>query len=584
MTVQWNGQGDEKGRAKGGDALRLRAEGRVREMGSVDLAGLFPEEVAGLVHELRVHQIELELQNDELREIQQRLEEARQRYFDLYDLAPVGYVTLSERNLIREANLRAAELLGCPRSALVGQPLSRFIFFEDQDSYYRHRNLLFEKGESKPCEVRVGRPEGAWSWVRMDADLGKDQPGGETVCRATLTDITERRRAEEERERLNAQLAQARKMESVGRLAGGVAHEFNNMLSIIVGYAETALDSLDPGESVHADISEIFKAGLRAAEITRQLLAFACKQPVVPKVMDLNRAVVDALKMIRRIIEADIEINYIANPSIWRTRIDPSQIDQVVINLALNARDAISGIGKIFIRTGDVTADDAFCREHPEAVPGEYVLLSVRDTGAGMSPEVLEHIFEPFFTTKEVGKGTGLGLATVHGIVAQNHGFINVTSEPGRGTEFRIYLPRYIEAPEESAAKNEAGRPPSNETVLVVEDEAAVLKLARTILTRQGYTVLAAESPAAAMALVRDHGQDIDLVVTDVVMPEMNGQELADRLLALKPGMKRLFMSGYTADAIGQRGVIPPGVGFIQKPFSRKDLLVKVREALDGRG
>ncbi|MGA2400418.1 MAG: PAS domain S-box protein [Syntrophobacteraceae bacterium] len=398
----------------------------------------------------------------------------------------------------------------------------------------------------------------------------------------TFRDITERKRVEEERKKLEAQLFQAQKMESVGRLAGGVAHDFNNMLGVIIGRAEMALDINISTDKLRRNLHEILKAAERSADLTRQLLAFARKQTAVPKIVDLNDTIPVTLKMLRRLIGEDIDLLWIPGLDLWKVKIDPSQVDQVLANLAVNARDAISGVGAITMRTDNVVIDDSNGGETPEFVPGDYVLLSVSDTGAGMSKEVLEKIFEPFFTTKELGKGTGLGLSTVYGIVKQNDGFIYIASQPGKGTTFKVYLPR-VEA--ETAQVPAQGVAPKRsrgtETILVVEDDEAILNLAKLILENLGYTVLAARTPIHAIQLVEEHPGDFHLLITDVVMPGMNGRQLVERLRTIRPALKCLYMSGYTADVIAHRGVLDKGVNFIQKPFGCDDLAASVRQVLD---
>jgi two-component system cell cycle sensor histidine kinase/response regulator CckA len=392
----------------------------------------------------------------------------------------------------------------------------------------------------------------------------------------------DRNASERKRLTLEAQLLQAQKMESVGRLAGGVAHDFNNMLSVISGYAELALEKVDPGDPLHADLKEIQDAARRSAEITRQLVAFARKQTISPKVLDLNFTVEGMLNMLRRLIGEDIDLAWLPKARLWPVKMDPAQIDQILANLCVNARDAISGVGKITIETSNVTLDEAYCTDHAGFVPGEFVLLAVSDDGCGMDGEVQEKIFEPFFTTKGPGKGTGLGLATVYGIVKQNDGFINVYSEPGRGTTFKIYLPRHAGQEEVKAAQNfeqlPAGR---GETVLIVEDEQAIILIATKMLDRLGYRVLTADTPSEAIRLAREFTGRIHLLLTDVVMPEMNGRELADELQTQHPEIKILFMSGYTSNVIAHQGVLDAGVDFIQKPLILKELALKIRAILD---
>jgi two-component system cell cycle sensor histidine kinase/response regulator CckA len=795
-----------------------------------------PEAVRQALHELRVHQIELGLQNEELRQAQLGLGVSRARYFDLYEIAPVGYCTVSEKGLILETNLTAATLLGMTRGELVKQPLSRFILQEDHGLYYLHRKQLFEGGEPQMCELRMVKSDGTLFWGNLEATAAQDADGtpicrvvmsnitkrkqaeealreerwrlqsiidgtrsgtwewnvqtGETVfnetwaqiigytldelapiniktwelfvhpddleqsgkllerhfagelpyydceCRmkhkdghwvwihdrgrvitrtgdgkplmmfgthtdvterkhseekfnlhmaimetvaegifligledniikwtsskfeklfgygpgemvgmhvdkvnapteksptetrvsivdilqqggewhgeiknikkngthfwcyihvslfnhpefgtvmvSAHTDITERKQAEEENAKLEAQLQQAQKMESVGRLAGGVAHDFNNMLGIILGHAELALNRMDPALPLFADLQEIQKAARRSADLTRQLLAFARKQTVAPKVLDLNETVESMLKMLRRLIGEDIGLSWLPGKNLWPVKVDPSQIDQILANLCVNARDAIAGVGKVTIETKDSTFDEAYCAEHAGFVPGDYVRLTVSDDGCGMDKETIANIFEPFFTTKGVGEGTGLGLSTVYGIVKQNKGFISIDSEPGKGTSFKIYIPRHagqaVEDRKADAAEISKSR---GETVLLVEDEQAILYMATRMLEVLGYTVLAANTSDEAIRQAEVHVGDIHLLMTDVVMPEMNGRDLAQNLLSRYPRLKSLFMSGYTANVIAHHGVLDEGVSFIQKPFSLKDLAAKIRQALD---
>jgi two-component system cell cycle sensor histidine kinase/response regulator CckA len=391
-----------------------------------------------------------------------------------------------------------------------------------------------------------------------------------------IRDITEGKR-------LQMQLTQAQKMESVGRLAGGVAHDFNNMLGVILGHTEMALKRLNPSEPLYANLQEIGKAAARSADLTRQLLAFARKQTMDPKILDLNETVGGMITMLHRMIGEDITLTWLPGKGLGLIMMDPSQIDQVLANLCVNARDAIKGVGKITIETEAATLDDAYCAGHPGAVPGEYVVLIVSDNGCGMDKATQAHVFEPFFTTKEMGKGTGLGLATIYGIIKQNSGFINVYSEPDQGTVVRIYLPRYTLAADMTPNGEGPGAPiGGTETILLVEDESMILNLATHMLISQGYHILPAATPQEAIRLARKYPDPIHLLITDVVMPEMNGRELARVLASFLPGLKLLFMSGYTANVIAHHGVLDEGVHFIQKPFTLEQITAKIREALAG--
>lgn len=395
-------------------------------------------------------------------------------------------------------------------------------------------------------------------------------------------DITERKRAEKEREKLQEQLIQAQKMESVGRLAGGVAHDFNNMLTVIIGHTEIAMNGINSNQALFANLQEIHKAAVRSTDLTRQLLAFASKQTIAPKVLDLNKIVAGMLNMLGRLIGEDIDLSWSPSIDLWPVKMDPSQVDQIFTNLCINARDAIAGIGKITIETGRATFDDEYCGSHVGYLPGEYIILAVSDNGCGMEKETTSKLFEPFFTTKTFGQGTGLGLATVYGIVKQNNGFVNVYSEPDEGTTFRIYLPRYKgkveQTQKESAAVSiEAG----HETILLVEDEPAILSVTQTMLESLGYTVLSASEPDEGIELAEKYADRIDLLLTDVIMPGMNGRDLSTRLQSMHLDVETLFMSGYTANVIAHHNVLDEGVHFIPKPFTRKDLASKLREALN---
>lgn len=394
-----------------------------------------------------------------------------------------------------------------------------------------------------------------------------------------VTDITKQKTLEN-------QLQQSHKMEAIGTLAGGIAHDFNNILTAIIGNANLALMEVDEDGPLREEIEEIKTAGERAASLTRQLLAFSRKEIIQPKVLDFNELLAEIEKMLGRLISEDVELLTILEPALWQVEADPGQVEQVIMNLAVNARDAMPKGGKLTIETANVDLDGNYYREHgiKEGQPGSYVMLAVSDTGIGMNEETRERIFEPFFTTKEIGKGTGLGLSTIYGIVKQNNGFIWVYSEPGQGTTFKIYLPRYMGEPEpKDKEQTPVAGLDGSETVLVVEDDNALRKLARTILKQKGYKVLEAENGEDALRISESHDGSIDLLITDVVMPKMGGRKTAERLQPLYPQMKVIYMSGYTDNAIAHHGVLEPGLYFIEKPFSPKALARKVRETLDGR-
>ena len=528
---------------------------------------------------LRQLQTVLEMKNQNLCETQEALRASRTRYFDLYNTAPIGYVTLSENGLILEANSTATNLLVEVGHSLARRPFSSFLFREDQGSYVLFIKQLVAKEKPQQCELRMKKHDGTLFWVRMEAAAAYDERGA-LEKRLVLSDISLHKHSEKEKAQIKSQLQQLQKMESVGRLAGGVAHDFNNMLGVILGHAEMAMDEAGPASPIFADLQEILNAADRSADLTRQLLAFSRQQTISPKVINLSESIADMLKMLNRLIGEGIQINFVPGKDLWPVHVDPSQVDQVLTNLCVNARDAIADVGTITIETDNCTLDECYCATHPGAVPGDYVQLTVSDLGCGMDKETMDHIFEPFFTTKEEGKGTGLGLATVYGIVKQNGGFINAYSEPGEGTRITVYLARHLRASAQEHAEGEAEpHARGHETILLVEDELSILNMTKSLLERQGYTVLAANTPADALHLAQ--GRAIHLLMTDVVMPEMNGRELAGILQARSPHLRVLFMSGYTASVISHHGVLDQGVCFIQKPFSMSDLAATVRRTLD---
>jgi len=454
---------------------------------------------------------------------------------------------------------------------------------EDREMVLRkiHSVLDLESNEYQ-YEARMKHADGSYRWHHVIGFVIEREKDNKPIHLTGLRiDINERMKAEAEQESLQAQLTQAQKMEAIGRLAGGVAHDFNNMLGVMIGQTELLLDQTDPTDQIFPALQRIRKAAEKSADLTRQLLAFARKQAISPKILDLNDVVLSMINMLQRIIGEDIHLVWLPGKNLWPVMIDASQLDQILVNLCINARDSIEGIGKVVIETKNNTFDPIYCNSHPQFIPGDFVMLAVNDSGCGMDKAILNTIFEPFFTTKGEGKGTGLGLATVYGIVKQNNGFINVYSEPGHGSKFKIYLPRYTaerheEKKETKAAPIECG----SETILVVEDNVEILKICQIMLEKQGYTVLTASTPSLAIQLVNDYAGTIDLLITDVIMPEMNGRDLAKRVKLRCPDIKRLYMSGYTANVVAHHGVLDKELNFIQKPFSIRDLATKVREAM----
>ena len=514
-----------------------------------------------------------------LAEISLRMSE--ERFSRFFRTSPVGTSILRViDNKFADVNDAFLGLFGYTREEVIGQnPLDLGIWVDPEDRV-KMVETLQRWGRVKDFETRFRWKSGEIGDVLFAAEV--IEAAGQQYMLGLVHDITERKRGEKERKKLEDQLFQSQKMESIGRLAGGVAHDFNNMLGVIIGRTEMALNMDFSTDKLQHNLKEILKAGQRSADLTRQLLAFARKQTAIPKILDLNDTISGMLKMLRRLIGEDIDLFWAPELDLWKVKIDPSQVDQILVNLVVNARDAISEVGAITMRTENVVIDDSYKVETPEFIPGDYALLTVSDTGAGMSQEVRENIFEPFFTTKEVGKGTGLGLSTVYGIIKQNDGFIYVASEPGKGTTFSIYLPRFEAKTAQVHSEEITGKPPTGrETILLVEDDEAILNLGKTILENLDYTVLAARTPGHAIHLVEKHPGDLHLLITDVVMPEMNGRELAKQLGACRPNMKCIYMSGYTADVIAHRGILDEGVNFIQKPFGCDDFGSRVRRVLD---
>ena len=473
-------------------------------------------------------------------------------------------------------------ILGFPAAMPIYLDMALSVFPPDELVRFREAVASAMRGETPyNMDYTIIRYDGQACIIHDEGEVVFDEAGKPVRMFGTTQDITARRQAEMEKEKLQEQLLQAQKTESVGRLAGGVAHDFNNMLGVILGYAEFAMTEISPEKKCFHALQEISKAARRSANLTNQLLAYARKQIVIPIVLDLNDTVSSMFNMLQRLLGEDIDMLWRPASHLWQIKVDPSHIDQIMVNLLVNARDAIDTQGKIMIETDNVVLGEADYAHYIELTPGEYVLLTVRDNGGGMDRETLANIFEPFYTTKEVGKGSGMGLATVYGIVKQNMGNIYVYSEPGQGTTFKIYLPRAeAEAAPSITVEKEETTVCGTETVLLVEDEESLLDLLKDTLEELGYFVLAANTPNDALRLAKEHHGEIRLLISDVVMPGMNGQVLAEQVKVICPRLKCLFMSGHTSDIIAKHGVLEEDIHFIQKPFPLNDLAVKVRQTL----
>ncbi|MEW6708501.1 MAG: PAS domain S-box protein [Candidatus Riflebacteria bacterium] len=503
-------------------------------------------------------------------------EESIEKLSQAIEQSPISIVISDVQGKVEFVNKHFTELTGYTAEEIIGRKLSILKSGQNPPEVYKQLWETITSGEIWQGEFCNRKKSGELFLERATIAPVRNVDKVITHFVGVKEDITEQRKMEE-------RLLQSQKLESVGLLAGGVAHDFNNMLSIIMAHSELGLKKAEKTNPLVNHLQEILGAADRSANLTRQLLTFARKQPITPKVIDLNETIENLLKLLRRLIGENINLIWAPEKPLWGVFMDPTQVDQIVINLCVNARDAIKETGHISIKTCNNLLDEKYCKSNPGAVPGEYVMLSISDNGAGMSKSTLDRIFEPFFTTKPRGKGTGLGLATVYGIVNQNNGFLSVYSEVGHGTTFKIFLARHIVAGDlEFSEKNDYLEDTGNETILLVEDEPAILEVTKAILEEFGYTVFVAQTPVQAIEIAQEHRDEIHFLITDVVMPEMTGKELKKNLDSFLPNLKCLFMSGYTDDIIAHHGILDHGVNFIQKPFSHKTLLKRIREILQG--
>lgn len=515
--------------------------------------------------------------------IEKKLEESRQLLINAMDNAPIGMILIDLNGTYHQVNPAFCKLTGYTEDELNQMVFSEITKEEDKANGLEIFNKLMS-GQIKNAafEKSYIHKDGTAINAFITASLLYDENKKPIFYFAQVQDITQRVKSEAKRRELESQLQQAQKLESIGRLAGGVAHDFNNMLTVIIGYSELSLTRIVKEDPMHDELEKIYKAAMRSADITRQLLAFSRQQAIVPKVLNPNEIIESMLKMIRRIIGENINLVWKPSPDVWNLKLDPSQLDQILMNLCVNSRDAISDGGIITIETNNLYIDEEYCSNNAGFTQGEYVQIAVTDDGCGMPKEILDQIYEPFFTTKSAGEGTGLGLATVYGIVKQNQGFINVYSEPGEGTTFRIYLSRYSGKNHKTKSDKKLQMPSGNgQTILLVEDDASILKLGTLILQSLEYNVHPALSPDEALKLAVVHKETIDLLITDVIMPGMNGRELSDQIGRICTNIKTIFMSGYTANVFNQQGIIEEDVLFISKPFSKQQLAEIVEQALN---
>ena len=514
--------------------------------------------------------------NAALRAAQENLRRSEANFRSLVTNAPYGICRCDSTGKILDANPAFLRLLGLASAdELVGQHI--FGLYAENDQWFALADFLRSAEPFKGLTAEWKRKDSTTTVVRISGRSVIDGGDGRLVFELFAEDVTERRVLEQ-------QLRQSQKMEAIGRLAGGIAHDFNNLLMVISGYSEFLLERLGAEPHLRGPAQEIAGAAERASSLTRQLLAFSRKQMLAPRIVNLNDVATENIKMLTRMIGEDIDLVMVPGPNLWSIRADAGQLEQVIMNLAVNARDAMASGGKLTIETSNVTLDEDYARSHAPLPAGDYVMVAISDTGEGMDSETQSHIFEPFFTTKGT-KGTGLGLSTVYGIIKQSGGYIWVHSELGRGTTFKIYLPR---VPSTGQAATQVASPleyrrvePGTETILLVEDEANLRYLARQYLEKQGYKVIEAADGAVAMQIAVAHDKMIHLLLTDVIMPGMNGRELAQRISEIRPNVKVLYMSGYTENVIGHNGMLDDGVRLLQKPFTLRDLKSKVREVLD---
>jgi PAS domain S-box-containing protein len=565
------------GDPKNDRSLRRKAEKLLSEAPE-KLAGMSGRDLQELVHDLSVHQIELEMQNEELRRSQEQLEQSRGEYADLYDFAPVGYLTFDKAGLITGVNLTACSLLSVERSLLVRKPFALFIHAGSQDLFYLHKQKTLEGTATETCQLVLKRKDGTFFDAQLESIAV--QVNGRPAVNSVLTDITERKRVEREREQLASQLRRAQKFQALGTLAGGIAHEFNNILAAIIGFTELIRDHVPKGGREERHAARVLQAGIRGRDLVRQMLAFSQRMTEEKKPLQLSIIVKETVKLLRPSIPSTISIRVSVKSESGPVLGDPAQMQQVLTNLAANAAHAMRERGGVL----DVELSDfsvaPFGRNPHGIEPGAYIKLAVRDTGTGIPPEVMEGIFDPFFTTKGPGKGTGLGLSVVFGIVKQAHGYITVDSEPGKGSTFTIYLPKLAEGPAEKPATDDV--PTGSERILFVDDEEALVQMGEELLAELGYELVCRTSSRAALSLVKDDPSRFSLVITDQTMPEMTGSELAREILSVRPDMPVILATGFSP-LVNEESARAAGIkALVAKPLTKRELAKAIRQVLEG--
>ncbi len=568
---------DDKRKQDWLDELRRRAEELLGKKKGKDMTGL---DAFAWVHELQVHQTELEMQNEELKRSRLELEESRNKYLELYEFSPIGYFTLDKQGAILGVNLSGSILLGVARESLIRRRFQLFVETDLRPEFNAFCNRVFGSDVKQTCELRLVKNEASLLYTYLEGIAMHDGEGNVKQCQIAVVDITDRKRVEVEEAKLKDQLFQAQNLASVGILAGGVAHNFNNLLMVVMGYASLLLTELEEGGPLREYAQHIIDASKTAANLTKDLLAFSRKKPVNLQPVNVNNILKDAEGILSKLLRENINLKMAVTEKDCFVMTDGDQMMHVLMNLATNARDAMPNGGELKISTDVVEMDDAFVRALGFGKIGEYVLISFSDTGVGMDEDTRLRIFVPFFTTKEVGKGTGLGLAIVYGVVRQHHGYIDVESETGNGTTFRIYLPIAMPA---AGSKTDAETLPKvgTETVLLAEDGDAVRSLMKMVFEKNGYGVIEAVDGEDAVDKFRKNRDKIHFLLFDVIMPSKSGKQAYDEIKKMKPDIKVIFMSGYTDDIISKRDIINGGLDYILKPVSPIKLLEKVREVLD---